>query len=259
MLLISRGVVGAVVTVSFFTLTGCIEIEPSGPPHTESRSIELDKSEMVHVELKMGAGELNVRGGSPKLMEAEFRYNRLGLKPDVRYDASGFRGHLVVEEPSHMHHSGSDYRWDLRLNDEKPIDLEVHFGAGEGRLDVGSLTLRSLEVHMGVGELRVDLRGTPKKDYNVSVHGGVGEATIYLAVWRGCNCGGDGRNRRRQRPRVAEARRALRQRRLRPCSGDHPAGRSRRHRRHQSGGRVSPRRAPRGAAFTLSRKQTVSC
>jgi hypothetical protein len=158
-----------------------MEWEPSGPTHTEARSIDLDKSELVEVLLRMGAGELNVRGGSSKLMEGEFRYNQPRLKPDVRYDASGFRGHLVVEEPSHGHHGGhTDYRWDVRLNDGKPIDLEVHFGAGEGRLDVGSLTLRSLEVHMGVGELRIDLRGTPKNDYNVSVHGGVGEATIYL-------------------------------------------------------------------------------
>ncbi len=181
MSLISHHTLAAAVTISLLGLTGCVEWEPSGPTRTESRSIDLDKSELVDVMLRMGAGELNVRGGSGKLMESEFRYNRPGLKPEVRYDASGFRGHLVVEEPSHTHHGGSrDYRWDVRLNDEKPIDLEVHFGAGEGRLDVGSLTLRSLDVHMGVGELRVDLRGTPKNDYNVSIHGGVGEATIYL-------------------------------------------------------------------------------
>jgi uncharacterized protein DUF2154 len=181
MLLITRGTFAAAVTLSLVGLTGCVEWESEGPSRTEPRSVELDKSEMVHVELKMGAGELNVRGGSPKLMEADFHYNRPSLKPNVRYDSSGFRGHLVVEQPSHgPHGNNSDYRWDVRLNDEKPIDLQVDFGAGEGRLDVGSLTLRSLEVHMGVGQLRVDLRGTPKNDYNVSVHGGVGEATIYL-------------------------------------------------------------------------------
>src|SRR5580658_3828866 len=181
MLLIARASLAVIFGLSLMGLTGCVEIEPSGPTRTDTRSIDLDKSELVHVELKMGAGELNVQGGSPKLMEAEFRYNRPSLKPDIHYDSSGFRGHLVVEQPSHGPHGGShDYRWDLRLNDEKPIDLEVNFGAGESRLNVGSLTLRSLDVHMGVGELRVDLRGTPKNDYNVSIHGGVGEATIYL-------------------------------------------------------------------------------
>jgi hypothetical protein len=181
MLPIARGTFVAVAALSLVALTGCVEWEPEGPVHSETRSVDLDKSELVHVELKMGAGELNVQGGSPKLMEAEFRYNRPSLKPDIHYDSSGFRGNLVVEQPSHgPHGSNSDYRWDVRLNNEKPIDLEVKFGAGEGRLDVGSLTLRSLDVHMGVGELKVDLRGTPKNDFNVSIHGGVGEATVYL-------------------------------------------------------------------------------
>ena len=181
MLLITRGTFAAFVALSLVGLTGCVEWESSGPSRTETRSIDLDKSELVNVEIKMGAGELNVQGGSPKLMDAEFRYNRPSLKPEVRYESSGFRGNLFVEQPSHGPHGGNhDYRWDIRLNDEKPIDLQVNFGAGEGRLNVGSLTLRSLDVHMGVGELRIDLRGTPKSDYNVSVHGGVGEATIYL-------------------------------------------------------------------------------
>src|ERR1039458_5551387 len=33
---------------------------------------------------------------------------------------------------------------------------------------------------MGVGELHMDLRGKPKHDYDVRIHGGVGEATIHL-------------------------------------------------------------------------------
>src|SRR5579864_9018668 len=96
----------AVAALSLLGSTGCVvgDWEPSGPTHTENRSVELDKSEMVRVELKMGAGEMNVRGGSPKLMEAEFRYNRPRSKPEVHYDSSGFRGNLVVEEPSHSHH-----------------------------------------------------------------------------------------------------------------------------------------------------------
>ncbi len=54
-----------------------------GPERTETRSIELDKSEEVRVDLKMGAGELRVRGGADKLMEGRFTYNRLRLRPEV--------------------------------------------------------------------------------------------------------------------------------------------------------------------------------
>jgi hypothetical protein len=38
---------------------------------------------------------------------------------------------------------------------------------------------------MGVGELRLDLRGTPKRDYDVNIRGGVGEATVYLPLSAG--------------------------------------------------------------------------
>ena len=37
------------------------------------------------------------------------------------------------------------------------MDLKVHFGAGEARLDLGSLDLRSVAVDMGVGKLQMDL------------------------------------------------------------------------------------------------------
>ncbi len=167
--------------LSFLVLSGCVaEIGSPGPSRTETRSVELDKSELVRVELKMGAGELSVRGGSPQLMDGEFSFNRASTRPEIHYDASGFRGHLRVEEPSGVHTANSRYRWDLRLNDSKPMDLRVDFGAGEGRLDVGTLNLRSVEVHMGVGELRLDLRGMPQSDYTVNLRGGVGEVTIYL-------------------------------------------------------------------------------
>jgi hypothetical protein len=183
MLTIRCGLLAAAGGVSLLIMTGCVEdFGPPGPSRTETRSVDLDSSELVRAELKMGAGELHIRGGSSKLMDAEFTFNRSVMRPTVHYDASGFRGHLTVEEPSvhNFHRVNSNYRWDLRFNDDKPLDLIVHFGAGEGRLDVGDLRLRSLEIHMGVGELRVDLRGMPKNDYDVSIHGGVGEATIYL-------------------------------------------------------------------------------
>jgi hypothetical protein len=169
-------------TLSLLILTGCREdFGPAGPQHTETRSIPLDQTEMVRVELRLGAGELAVRGGASKLMEGEFTYRRPLLRPDVRYDATGSRGYLTVEQPSRSHYGPHEnYRWDLQFNDDKPLDMRVNFGAGEGRLDLGSLALRSLEIHMGVGELRLDLRGHPRNDYDVNLRGGVGELTVYL-------------------------------------------------------------------------------
>jgi len=159
---------------------GCSVVQDNTPARTEARSVELDKADSVRVELKFGAGELAVRGGSAKLMDADFTFTRETMRPEISYDATGTAGHLRIVQPSGPSFNNSKYRWDVRLNDGKPIDLDVSVGAGECQFDLGTLTLRSLTMRMGAGELRLDLRGTPKADYAVSLEGGVGEATVYL-------------------------------------------------------------------------------
>src|ERR1700726_2506464 len=110
MLTIRRVALAGAATASLLIMTGCAEdFGPPGPTRTETRSIDLDNSELVRAELKMGVGELHVRGGSPKLLDAEFTFNRPAMRPSVHYDASGFRGHLLIEEPSNVHHANSHY------------------------------------------------------------------------------------------------------------------------------------------------------
>lgn len=157
----------------------CNHFDNDEPAQTETRTVELDRSESVSVELKMGAGELNVGGGASGLMDGTFTFTSPSLKPEVVY-TSGSTGRLLIEQPSGIQLGKSHYRWDVRLNNRKPIDLLLNFGAGQGHLEIGSLDLRSVDVQMGVGELKLDLRGTPEHDYRVNVRGGIGQATIYL-------------------------------------------------------------------------------
>lgn len=164
-------------------LVGCvIDQVPTGPTQHESRSQDLDKLEMARVDLRMGAGTLNIRGGSPKFVEADFTYNVPSWKPDFRFNNTGVRGDLVIQQPAGggAHSGNAKYIWDLRFNDAVPVDLTAHFGAGEANLDLGSMSLRSIDVEMGVGQLKLDLRGNPTRSYDVRIRGGVGEATVYL-------------------------------------------------------------------------------
>jgi hypothetical protein len=151
----------------------------SGPPKTEPVSVELGKAEMARIELRMKVGELRVDKGDSKLIEGELHYLD-PEKPTVRTDSSSFRTSVFIDQPTRGHTSsrGDSYSWNLRLNPETPLDLQVNFGVGEGKLNLGGLDLRSLEVHMGVGQLNVDLRGAPKHDYSVAIHGGGGQATV---------------------------------------------------------------------------------
>jgi hypothetical protein len=175
-----------VVTLLLVFTSACVALvddSEAREPRRESSSIERGNAEMVRAEIKMAAGELRVSGGASKLLEADFRYNIPFLKPVVRYDATGFRGHLTVEHTSNREvkfGKESENIWDLRFHNDTPIDLILRIGAGESKLNIGAMDLRRVEAHMGVGEMEMDLRGTPKRDYDVEVRGGVGEATIYL-------------------------------------------------------------------------------
>ena len=162
-------------------LAGChVDLRQSGPAKTEDMSVSLDKAEMVRAELRIGVGELSVQGGARKLMEGDFTLAPESWRPVVKYTNTGVRGQLTIEQPSGTLSGNHQNKWNVRLNDAVPLDLMVKFGAGEGRLEVGSLALRSVDVEIGVGEIKVDLRGRPKRDYNVNIRGGVGQATVYL-------------------------------------------------------------------------------
>jgi hypothetical protein len=154
-----------------------------GEMERESQSIDLENAQSVHAELRMGAGELNLTGGADALMEADFAYNVADWEPEVDYQVSGDTGELIVEQGS-----GEDVplggearnEWDLRFNDDVPIDLSVQMGAGESGLDLDSLTLTGLELQMGAGETTVDLTGSYDRDIAATIEGGVGEATVQL-------------------------------------------------------------------------------
>jgi hypothetical protein len=168
-------------SVAALLLSGCEFDTRIGATEHQTQSIELDKAEMARVEIRMGAGELRVAGGSAKLMDADFTYNVPSWKPVVKYTSTGFRGDLIVEQPNRSHSASRvNYRWELRLNNSIPMDVMADLGAGEAEMDLGSLNLRSVQVNMGVGEIRLDLRGKPTRDYSVNINGGVGHARVYL-------------------------------------------------------------------------------
>ncbi len=173
----------AAITAAVALLSGCnVQDGPAGPPMTESRSVDAGKVEMVRVDLRMAAGELQVMGGSSKLMEGEFRYSGNHSKPEIRYDITGFRGRLNINAGSKGSFGGDtgEDRWRVNLGGGLPIDLHVGMGAGTGELKLAGLLLRSVEVELGAGELTMDLRDNWQKDFDVRIRGGVGEATVYL-------------------------------------------------------------------------------
>jgi hypothetical protein len=163
---------------------GCVGcgLRTAGPVQHESQSVDRDNAEAVNVRLEMGAGDMKVEGGLGKLMAADFEYNVPEWKPEITYSSTGGKGNLTIRQNDSGSKTGGGQRneWSVRLNREVPMDVTVHLGAGDAKLNFSTLILRGVNIEMGVGDLDVDLRSTPKDSYNVRIRGGVGDATIDL-------------------------------------------------------------------------------
>ncbi len=154
-----------------------------GELQRDTREVPANDARSVRARLEMGAGELNVSGGAGALMEANFAYNVADWKPRVGYDVGGERGELSVKQGgggSARLDGGARNEWDVSLNDEVPTDLVVQVGAGESVLDLDSLALTGLDLQMGAGKATVDLTGDYRQDFDATIEGGVGEATVML-------------------------------------------------------------------------------
>jgi hypothetical protein len=154
-----------------------------GSLRSESESVELGSADSVDVEIIMGAGELDVAGGASDLLEADFTYNVEELEPDVDYK----NDKLSVVTPS-VENTGvgalwdlDDYRyeWELRLNDEVPMEMDITMGAGRSDLVLGSLSLTRLDLETGAGDVTLDLTGSASLT-RLNVDAGVGEITVDL-------------------------------------------------------------------------------
>lgn len=176
----------SVAMVVLFTTIACGQASPParvGELRTGSESVDLGAAESVRVEVNMAAGELTLSGGAGKLLEADFTYNVDDLKPEVEYT----NGRLVVSTPDAAISAGSlrdlaDYRyeWDLRLNDDVPMEMKVNVAAGSADLELGSLSLTALDIETGASDVNVDLSGSSSLR-RLGIDAGLGRTTVDLS------------------------------------------------------------------------------
>jgi hypothetical protein len=172
--------------ITLLLVTGCIGRLQVGPTQTDSETVELGTAESARVDINMGLGKVNVDNGASELMEADFTYNVEAWKPEVDYRLSGSEGRLTVKQPDtnldldSIPDENVEYEWDVKLNNDIPIDLNLNLGVGEGYLELSGLLLRSLDIQTGVGEATIDLSGDWDESFDVDIKGGVGRTTILL-------------------------------------------------------------------------------
>jgi hypothetical protein len=152
-----------------------------GPLKTESQSIERDDAESVRADIEMGAGVLDVSGGANELLQADFTYNVAEMKPEVSYSGGTVSVLTPDIEGVTSFWDMDDYRhdWDLRFNNDVPMEMMIFLGAGQADLDLGGLSLTRLDVDTGAGDITLDLSGTSSLTW-LGVNLGAGKVTIDL-------------------------------------------------------------------------------
>ena len=181
----NRVVVSVLATaVALLVVTGCGNSSRRvGSLRTGSETVELGGASSVEVEIEMAAGTLEVAGGASDLLEADFTYNVAELEPyvDYRNDKLSVLTPDVENIRIATFRDLDDYRyeWDLRLNDDVPMDMNITIGAGTSDLYLGSLSLTALGVDAGAGTVTVDLSGTTSLT-RLRVDAGAGEITVDL-------------------------------------------------------------------------------
>ena len=161
-------------------LTGCVG---GGEVRTDTERVGLGGAESAQVQITMSAGGLVIHGGAEDLLEAEFTYSSDKWKPEVHYTVRGSEGLLTITQPSEggtISLPDVEYKWDLRFNNEVPMEMQIDIGAGGGELQLGDLSLRELNIDVGVGGADIDLTGDWEADLEASIHGGVGGVNLVL-------------------------------------------------------------------------------
>jgi len=147
-----------------------------------SRTVDRDDAKDVRLELQMGAGDINLSGGSSHLLEADFDYRTSSGTPKVDYSISGTTGNLrISQSDSDVHmNTTSDNHWTLHLANNVPVEIKMEMGAGRGNFRLRDIDVTRLTLKMGAGQADVDLTGDRKSDLTADMEGGVGEANIRL-------------------------------------------------------------------------------
>lgn len=173
-----------VVLLAALLLASCVSSDDVrvGELRTESQSVELGDAKSVRVKMVLGAGDLVVTGGAKKLLEADFTYNVAKLKPEVEFTD----GTLVLQHPDVRGYRSpqdiKDFRneWDLRLNNDVPMNLSLDMGAGTSDLQLAGLSLTGLDILLGAGKSTVDLSGGWTRDLDVTFDTGAANITVRL-------------------------------------------------------------------------------
>lgn len=149
---------------------------------TEEVTVPLQEALEAAIDINHGAGVLKISAGASasNLMEGSF-----GGGVEHRVDYSSQWASLNLSIPSNQVYGISNlmgvegFHWDLRLNNRIPLELRLHTGAGENRVDLSSLLARKVILETGASSSTITL---PARAGYTQVEVRAGVASVVLRV-----------------------------------------------------------------------------
>lgn len=179
------GIVGVVLIVALVLVGPSLGWASSADVKTASYSEPLGDTTAAQIIISPSVAETVIQPltASNVLFEANLRY--LG---EVEYSAEGGSEKVIeIKQPNQpvnvsfwdfgVFHSEQDLRWNIGLNPNVPLALDVNGGVSNARLDLAELDITRLNVNTGVGSIDLSLPATGSL-YNVTLNGGTGSINV---------------------------------------------------------------------------------
>jgi hypothetical protein len=145
-----------------------------------SEPIGAAKSAEIAIDLSVGRVDLYPLSDSTQLIEAEIAH--IG---EIIFKAQGQENKSVeLKQRSGLDINFTDWpeeelRWDIGLNPQVPLYIELQGGVGEVDMDLSNLQLRSLDVSVDVGGLDLILPAMDEM-YDATIRSDVGQVKITI-------------------------------------------------------------------------------
>ncbi|WP_066496747.1 toast rack family protein [Abyssisolibacter fermentans] len=137
----------------------------------------------LQLKLSAAIGDVNIIGGSNKLIEGEIKYNVKAWKPVIIIDEDNYKKKIEIKPPKTDDiHFGNDnvYTWNIQLNEQVPLDIIANIGIGKSNLNFSELNVQNIKVDTGVGDSNIILNGVYNSPIDIEIKGGLGNTDINL-------------------------------------------------------------------------------
>jgi hypothetical protein len=150
--------------------------------------VEDATSASVRLDLSVATTTITPLADTSELFTAEVSH--LG---ELDYDAEGqTEKHITLREENYEVRDGSAFLarilgddgenlyWNIGLNPDIPLQLDINSGLGQGNFDLSDMQLTGLSINGGIGQINVQLPSVDSS-YDVDINNGAGELNVEIA------------------------------------------------------------------------------